>query len=140
MAAGLSTFSGHVARLTSILRTLRPPPAAHSTASATSGAEPSSSGGSSGGDTAQKSRGGGGTEAAGDHEEPTEGASIVLLDEPGGGTDPKEGAALATALLEALADRASLTVVTSHYEEAKELALRGDSRRDVLTLSLLPHL
>ena len=47
---------------------------------------------------------------------------VVLLDEPGGGTDPAEGAALATAVLRASANRAALTVATSHYEEVKALA------------------
>ena len=47
---------------------------------------------------------------------------VVLLDEPGGGTDPAEGAALATAVLRASAARARLTVATSHYEEVKALA------------------
>ena len=41
------------------------------------------------------------------------GASLVLLDEVGAGTDPTEGAALAAALLGQLADRARLTVATT---------------------------
>ena len=47
---------------------------------------------------------------------------VVLLDEPGGGTDPAEGAALAVAVLRASAKEARLTVATSHYEEVKALA------------------
>jgi DNA mismatch repair protein MutS2 len=45
----------------------------------------------------------------------------VLLDEVGAGTDPSEGAALAAALLRQLADRARLTVATTHFGELKAL-------------------
>ena len=50
---------------------------------------------------------------------------VVLLDEPGGGTDPAEGAALAAAVLRAAQTRSLLTVATSHYEEVKALAESG---------------
>ncbi len=49
------------------------------------------------------------------------GASLVLLDEVGAGTDPVEGAALATALLQHLAERARLTLATTHLGELKAL-------------------
>jgi DNA mismatch repair protein MutS2 len=92
--AGLSTFSGHVARLTRIVKEVAPPQ----------------------GDT---------TAAACD----PDGASLVLLDEPGGGTDPVEGAALACALLTRMAAPGcgALAVATTHYEEVKALA--GDDTR-----------
>ncbi len=45
--------------------------------------------------------------------------SLVLLDEVGTGTDPQEGGALALALLESFANRAALTVTTSHLNTVK---------------------
>lgn len=48
--------------------------------------------------------------------------SLVLVDEPGTGTDPKEGAALARALVETLAERGCTAVVTSHMGELRRLA------------------
>ena len=55
------------------------------------------------------------------------GAALVLLDEVGAGTDPTEGSALATALLKHLADRARLTIATTHFGELKALKY-GDPR------------
>ncbi len=55
--------------------------------------------------------------------------SLILLDEPGSGTDPAEGAALAMAVLNALSRRSRLTVATSHYEEVKEFALASPACR-----------
>ena len=49
------------------------------------------------------------------------GAALVLLDEVGAGTDPTEGSALATALLQHLADHARLTIATTHFGELKAL-------------------
>jgi len=48
--------------------------------------------------------------------------SLVLLDEIGAGTDPIEGAALATALLEELHGRGCRSVATTHYGQLKEFA------------------
>ena len=74
------------------------------------------------------------------------GAALVLLDEVGAGTDPLEGSALATALLKHLADRARLTIATTHFGELKALKY-GDPRFenasvafDVDTLSPTFHL
>ncbi|MBW4671622.1 MAG: endonuclease MutS2 [Cyanomargarita calcarea GSE-NOS-MK-12-04C] len=48
-------------------------------------------------------------------------SSLVLLDEVGAGTDPAEGSALAIALLQYLADHAQLTIATTHFGELKAL-------------------
>lgn len=58
---------------------------------------------------------------------PSPGATLVLLDEVGAGTDPTEGTALAIALLRHLADRARLTIATTHFGELKALKY-ADSR------------
>jgi DNA mismatch repair protein MutS2 len=48
--------------------------------------------------------------------------TLVLLDEIGVGTDPSEGATLAQAVLEALADAGARVVVTTHFALLKEMA------------------
>ncbi len=48
--------------------------------------------------------------------------SFVVLDEIGVGTDPGEGAALAQAVLECLADRGARTIATTHLGLLKEMA------------------
>jgi len=48
--------------------------------------------------------------------------SLVVADEIGVGTDPGEGAALAQAILESLADAGARVVATTHYNLLKELA------------------
>jgi DNA mismatch repair protein MutS2 len=48
--------------------------------------------------------------------------SLVLLDEVVSGTDPREGAAIARAFLETLADREVRVVATTHFEELKGIA------------------
>ena len=48
--------------------------------------------------------------------------SLVLIDEIGADTDPREGAAIATAVLEDLLDKGGVVLVTTHLEELKALA------------------
>jgi DNA mismatch repair protein MutS2 len=48
--------------------------------------------------------------------------SLVLIDEIAADTDPREGAAIATAVLEALVSKGALVLVTTHLEELKALA------------------
>jgi len=60
-------------------------------------------------------------------------ASLVLIDEPASGTDPVEGAALARALLERLAQQARLTIATTHYPELKEWASGADAAANAAT-------
>jgi DNA mismatch repair protein MutS2 len=52
--------------------------------------------------------------------------SLILVDEIGASTDPAEGQALASALLEAWTDRRARTIVTTHYHELKVLAFSTD--------------
>ncbi len=48
--------------------------------------------------------------------------SFVLIDEPGGGTDPEEGQALARAVLVDLMKKGCRGIVTTHYSALKEFA------------------
>ncbi len=101
----LSTFSGHIRRISRILAALgvAPPPESAAAIGETAEMvtapliefEPRSS-------------------------RPTANA-LVLLDEVGAGTDPTEGTALAIALLKYLADHTQLTIATTHFGELKAL-------------------
>lgn len=52
--------------------------------------------------------------------------TLVLLDELGSGTDPLEGASLATSILNFLQKKGSTVCCTTHYQELKEFALVTD--------------
>ncbi len=51
---------------------------------------------------------------------------LVLLDEVASGTDPREGEALATSVLQSFAARGGAVACTTHYEALKLLALSDD--------------
>ena len=135
----LSTFSGHIRRIVRILDALQPDrPATNdglnaiATERAHGGAPLQETGvGDLNGSESNENNtvGAQGLAPSADrpatNDNPSE--SLVLLDEVGAGTDPAEGSALAAALLEALADRARLTVATTHFGELKTLKYR-DSR------------
>ena len=52
--------------------------------------------------------------------------SLCLFDEPGGGTDPAEGAALAISILSYLKNMGSYVMATTHYTELKTYAISED--------------
>ncbi len=58
--------------------------------------------------------------------EESDGETLVLFDELGAGTDPAEGAALATALIEFCRKCGSRVAATTHYAELKLYAMRTD--------------
>jgi DNA mismatch repair protein MutS2 len=58
---------------------------------------------------------------------PVAGPTLVLLDELMAGTNPEQGAALARATAETLAERSVLAVITTHYDSLKALG-EADAR------------
>src|SRR5436309_847966 len=63
--------------------------------------------------------------------------TLVLLDEPGAGTDPVEGAALAVGLLTDLLERGPQVVFTSHFPQVKTFAL-AEPRLEVAAFDVDP--
>ncbi|MFN6500907.1 MAG: endonuclease MutS2 [Nostoc sp. DedQUE01] len=90
----LSTFSGHIRRISRILEAL---------------------------DAGDWGLGTGNEEIPNPQSPIHNSQSLVLLDEVGAGTDPVEGSALAIALLQYLANHAQLTIATTHFGELKAL-------------------
>lgn len=107
----LSTFSGHIRRISRILTEIGDKPQAVETLLATSVQESEESPPASPAPPAP---------LAHPHR------ALVLLDEVGAGTDPAEGSALATALLQHLADNADLSIATTHFGELKALKYQDD--------------
>ncbi|MCC5640597.1 endonuclease MutS2 [Nostoc sp. CHAB 5844] len=105
----LSTFSGHIRRISRILNTLSENSALSEKlqggASPLRGFPP----------LKELARSPSGQTSVTQH------SALVLLDEVGAGTDPAEGSALAIALLQYLAEHAQLTIATTHFGELKAL-------------------
>ena len=53
--------------------------------------------------------------------------TLVLFDELGTGTEPREGASLAVAILKNLAKKQATVVLTTHFSEVKNYALNSDN-------------
>ncbi|MBW2609786.1 MAG: endonuclease MutS2 [Deltaproteobacteria bacterium] len=56
--------------------------------------------------------------------------SLILIDEPGMGTDPDEGAALAMALLEDLSRKKALVAVSTHYNRLKTYGILDERAKN----------
>jgi DNA mismatch repair protein MutS2 len=66
--------------------------------------------------------------------------SLVLLDELGVGTDPEEGAALASAVILALVERGTKVLITTHYSMLKTLSEKDGHIRNAAFLFDEKHL
>ncbi|MEM7553638.1 MAG: endonuclease MutS2 [Cyanobacteria bacterium P01_A01_bin.84] len=99
----LSTFSGHIRRISRILEAIE-------TETKATGKE-------------EKENSESNTEEneSSNNPPPSNSQSLILLDEVGAGTDPAEGSALAIALLRYLAQSAQLTMASTHFGELKAL-------------------
>ena len=57
---------------------------------------------------------------------------LILLDELGTGTSPKEGEAIALAITDYLVSLKAFALISSHYEKMKEYAFRKDAVRNAM--------
>ncbi|MEP0911533.1 endonuclease MutS2 [Leptolyngbya sp. GB1-A1] len=134
----LSTFSGHIRRISRILAALgsdaiETPSSTHHSApepaNESEAQSPPESGDLENSQTEAQSSSDlsdlGGDRATDTHRFSLANA-LILLDEVGAGTDPSEGSALAIALLNHLADHAALTIATTHFGELKALKYQDD--------------
>lgn len=62
------------------------------------------------------------------------GKDLILLDELGSGTSPREGEALALAIVEHIREKHSFAIVSSHFDELKQYAL---AKKGVVNASML---
>ncbi|MCB2193248.1 MAG: Smr/MutS family protein [Deltaproteobacteria bacterium] len=58
-------------------------------------------------------------------------SSLFLIDEIGGGTDPSEGSALATAVLDWLGSKGSMVLATTHFHRLKAYATLHENAQNV---------
>lgn len=52
--------------------------------------------------------------------------TFILIDEIAAGTDPKEGASLAKAIMETFVEKGSLSIITTHFNELKSLPFNNN--------------
>jgi DNA mismatch repair protein MutS2 len=119
----LSTFSGHIRRISRILDQVSP-----TSSPSLKDSEPTPPQPDHLSESIQELRANSPSEAMPDRAlQPTAlSNTLVLLDEVGAGTDPSEGSALAIALLQHLADHTRLTVATTHFGELKALKYQDE--------------
>lgn len=128
----LSTFSGHIRRISRILAALGEQESGARSQEAGVRSQESGGGSQEARVRSQEVEFGGGEVALPASQLPTPDLqlkprnSLVLLDEVGAGTDPSEGSALAIALLQYLADHATLTIATTHFGELKALKYQDE--------------
>ncbi|NET34564.1 MAG: endonuclease MutS2 [Cyanothece sp. SIO1E1] len=120
----LSTFSGHIQRISRILQAIEPEAANNVEMQHVASLQNFASGQMEGSDEVAAIAPIEETAATPSAKIPAN--ALVLLDEVGAGTDPSEGSALAIALLKYLAEQTRLTVATTHFGELKALKYQDE--------------